>query len=101
MRDPNAATSFVPRRLMIVRFSALFLIPVFALAPLALAQESAAAHTTLKVGGGEIDVTLPAETMKLSQNDLLGWVRMCATSVARYYGRFPVPHLTLRISAGY
>src|SRR6202043_3084993 len=31
------------------------------------------------------------------QADLIGWVQAAAESVAGYYGRYPVPHLTLRI----
>jgi hypothetical protein len=51
----------------------------------------------LKVPGATIDVTLPDETMKLSRQDLLGWVQGAANAVSSYYGHFPVPHLTLRI----
>lgn len=35
--------------------------------------------------------------MRLSRDDLLNWVRGAANAVATYYGRFPVPHLTLKI----
>jgi hypothetical protein len=52
---------------------------------------------TLKIAGSIIDVTLPSDSMKLSHDDLLGWVRGAANAVATYYGRFPVPHLTLKI----
>ena len=55
----------------------------------------------LNVGASKIDITLPTDSMKLSRQQLLSWVRMCANSVSHYYGKFPVPHLTLRISAGY
>ena len=51
----------------------------------------------LKVPGATIDVILPTETMKLSHQDLLGWVQGAANAVSSYYGRFPVPHLTLQI----
>lgn len=51
----------------------------------------------LKVAGATIDVTLPDAPMKLSRQELLGWVQASASTVANYYGRFPVPHLTLRI----
>jgi len=52
---------------------------------------------TLHVSGGTIDVSLPDETMKLKKQDLLNWVRASANAVAAYYGRFPIPHLTLKI----
>ena len=61
------------------------------------AQENAADAATLKVSGATIDVTLPDGPMKLSRNEVLGWVKNSASTVADYYGHFPVPHLTLRI----
>jgi hypothetical protein len=51
----------------------------------------------LKVPGATIDVTLPDGPMKLSREELLGWVNASASTVASYYGHFPVSHLTLRI----
>ena len=54
----------------------------------------------LAVPGGKIEVTLPDEPMTLSAGDLLNWVKNCAGTVATYYGRFPVTHLSLRIRAG-
>jgi len=59
------------------------------------AQEPESA--SIKIAGSVIDVTLPTDSMKLSRDDLLGWVRGAANAVATYYGHFPVPHLTLKI----
>ncbi|HZD95615.1 MAG TPA: hypothetical protein VE133_15235 [Candidatus Sulfotelmatobacter sp.] len=56
---------------------------------------------TLKIGDSTIQVTLPGESMKLSRDELLGWVKGAANAVMTYYGRFPVPHLTLKIRSGY
>jgi hypothetical protein len=53
--------------------------------------------STLLVGGGRIDVTVESGELKLSEAELLHWVQMAAEAVATYYGRYPVPHLTLRI----
>ncbi|MGC2695006.1 MAG: hypothetical protein WA738_04370 [Candidatus Angelobacter sp.] len=64
------------------------------------AQQRGPNNVVLKVTGGKVDVTLPDEPMKLSHQDLLNWVKASANAVANYYGRFPVPHLTLRIRAG-
>lgn len=61
------------------------------------AQENNPGTATLKVPGATIDVTLPDGQMKLSREELLGWVKSCASTVANYYGHFPVPHLTLRM----
>ena len=61
------------------------------------AQEGGNDTATLKVAGATIDVTLPDGPMKLSRADVLGWVKTSAVTVADYYGRFPVPHLTLKM----
>jgi hypothetical protein len=65
------------------------------------AQENPFETTTLKVGGAVIEVTLPGESMKLSRQELLDWVKAAAAAVSDYYGRFPAPHLTLKIRSGY
>ena len=71
---------------------------VFALPPRVFpAQEDNGDSATLKVSGVTIDVTLPEGPMKLTRDDLLGWVKASATTVANYYGHFPVPHLTLKM----
>lgn len=78
-----------------------FLIVVVALLALPLktlpAQESGNDTAPLKVSGATIDVMLPDGPMKLSHDELLGWVKNSASTVADYYGHFPVPHLTLKM----
>ena len=54
-------------------------------------------EATIDVPDGKIDVTLPDDPMQLTRDNLLHWVKNAADSVSQYYGRFPVPHLTLRI----
>jgi hypothetical protein len=53
--------------------------------------------STLVIGGSRIDVTIEAGEYKLTQPEILHWVQNAAEAVATYYGKFPVPHLTLRI----
>jgi hypothetical protein len=53
--------------------------------------------STLIVGASHIDITVDDGKNNVPQPDLIGWVQAAAESVASYYGRFPVPHLTLRI----
>jgi hypothetical protein len=56
--------------------------------------------STLMIGGSRIDVTIQSpETPNapLSQPEVMKWVQSAAESVATYYSRFPVPHLTLRV----
>jgi hypothetical protein len=54
----------------------------------------------LMIGGSRIDVTIQSSetpNAPLSQPDVMKWVQSAAESVATYYSRFPVPHLTLRV----
>jgi hypothetical protein len=52
---------------------------------------------TLIVGGSHIDITVDDGELNVPQADFIAWIQVAAESVAGYYGRFPVPHLTLRI----
>ena len=77
------------------------LVPALVCFPLLLGAAGAGAQqpdtAMLKIGASVIEVTLPSESMKLTHDDLLGWVRGAANAVATYYGHFPVPHLTLKV----
>jgi hypothetical protein len=53
--------------------------------------------STLLIGGSKIDVGIEPGEMKLAQTDLLHWVQTAAEAVATYYGRYPVPHVLIRI----
>ena len=55
--------------------------------------------STFAIGGSRIDVNIDAGKLEVSQSDLLRWVKSAAESVTAYYGRFPLPHLFLRISS--
>jgi hypothetical protein len=84
------------------RLSILVLTIALACLPLkTLPAEDAPDAAVLKVPGAKIDVTLPDGPMKLSRQELLGWVKASASTVAGYYGHFPVSHLTLRIRSNY
>ena len=54
--------------------------------------------STLIVSGSHIDITIDGDKKSLNESDVLAWVQTAAESIATYYGRFPVPHLTLRIT---
>ena len=60
-------------------------------------SKAADVTSTLLIGGSRIDVTIDTSEAPLSQTDVMQWVKNAAESVATYYGRFPVPHLTLRV----
>jgi len=53
--------------------------------------------STLLIGGSKLDVTIEAGELKVSQAELLQWVKSAAEAVGAYYGRYPVPHVQLRI----
>ena len=42
------------------------------------AQDAQPDTAVLKIAGATIDVALPGESMKLSRQELLDWVRACA-----------------------
>lgn len=54
----------------------------------------------LRVAGGQIDITFPDESMQVTTDNLLDWVKTAAGAVSEYYGHFPVEDLTLRIRGG-
>ena len=54
--------------------------------------------STLIVSGSHIDITVQDGPMKIPQADVIAWIQVAAESVAGYYGRFPVPHLLLRVT---
>jgi hypothetical protein len=65
-----------------------------------LAARAADVTSTLMIGGSRIDVMIQSSdtpNAPLSQPDVMKWVQFAAESVAAYYTRFPVPHLTLRV----
>jgi len=64
------------------------------------AAKAADVTSTLMIGGSRIDVMIQSPdtpNAPLSQPDVMKWVQFAAESVAAYYTRFPVPHLTLRV----
>jgi hypothetical protein len=56
------------------------------------------APNPIRVGESELEVTFSGVASDLTESELLAWVNQCATAVARYFGRFPVPKARLAIS---
>ena len=73
-----------------------FLFALLFFVPWSMARAETKLH--FDVGGGSIDVIIDRDQPELSQTDLSKWVRDAAESVSAYYGRFPVPHLVVRIA---
>jgi hypothetical protein len=53
--------------------------------------------STLLIGAARIDVMIERSSPDLPAQDILHWVKTAAESVTAYYGRFPVPHVSIRI----
>jgi hypothetical protein len=56
-------------------------------------------HTRLSIGGGDIDVVFADGASGLDRDRVLKWIRMSATAVTTYFGRFPVKHVGLLVIA--
>jgi hypothetical protein len=55
--------------------------------------------STIVLGRSRIDVTFDSSDWQLSKPQLLAWVQRAAEAVAAYYGRYPRPHVSIRISS--
>ena len=55
--------------------------------------------TTITVPGGSIDVFAPREKRGVAYQNLIAWVNAASKSVATYFGRYPVSHVEVRITA--
>jgi hypothetical protein len=53
--------------------------------------------TTIVVGGSRIDVAIENGPLKVTQQDLVQWVQRAAEAVTTYYGRYPRPHVLIRV----
>ncbi|HEX9297329.1 MAG TPA: hypothetical protein VF881_15915 [Polyangiaceae bacterium] len=51
----------------------------------------------LTIGGATLEVALAPGSFAVGERALFEWIEASATTVARYYGRFPVPRLALII----
>jgi hypothetical protein len=52
---------------------------------------------TYSVSNSRIEVHVEQGPLQVSNQDLMQWAHWASDSVATYYGRFPVPHVDLRI----
>ncbi|MGA3300277.1 MAG: hypothetical protein ABSD87_09345 [Candidatus Acidiferrales bacterium] len=53
--------------------------------------------STVLIGNSRIDVSTEEGQLHAPKEDVMKWVQWSAEAVAGYYGRFPVPHTSLRI----
>jgi len=55
--------------------------------------------STIAIGDARINFTVEGGRMDLPQVEISEWVRAAAESVATYYGRYPLEHVTIRIAS--
>jgi hypothetical protein len=55
-------------------------------------------NSTILIGKSRLDIVVEPGSFDISKDGLLDWIHAAAESVAGYYGRFPVPHVLIRIT---
>jgi hypothetical protein len=88
-----ARTSLSPAVSACVKLCALVLLLPWVAATAAAGEMT----STLLIGGARIDVTIESGNLKVSQAELMHWVQSAAEAIATYYGRYPLPHVAIRI----
>ena len=84
-----------PRRLLIVTIAVGSLMTFVWLV---LAREQAPdSASSFNLCGSSIEVHFFGETKSATRNDLMSWVHRAGDAVCTYYGKFPVPHLSLDV----
>jgi hypothetical protein len=77
------------------------MLTIFAIATLAWfdppPQHGSGPPTTVAICGATINLRFEGDTTAMTRADLLTWVRRAGDAVCTYYGKFPVPHLTLDV----
>ena len=54
--------------------------------------------SSLLIGSARIDIRIEGSTLRVPTKDICRWVKSAAESTAAYYGRFPLPHVLIRIT---
>lgn len=60
-------------------------------------EQAAGPPSRVNICGSVIDVHFFGETNSATRNDIMTWVRRASDAVCTYYGKFPVPHLSLDV----
>ena len=61
--------------------------------------QASAAAVPIEIGGGKIEIVFPDGDPDFPRALTQKWVTTAAGAVTKYYGRFPVPHVFVRIRA--
>ena len=78
-------------------FAKFLSVAVFSLA--VFNSDATSASTDLEIGGGKIEIEFRASDSSFPRDLSLEWIRTAARAVTSYYGKFPVPHLRIRVRA--
>ncbi len=65
--------------------------------PIVSAGNADTEASTLSIGGSKIEVSVERTGTGPSQQDLNRWIEMAGNAVTTYYGKFPVPHVSVRV----
>ena len=68
-----------------------------ACAQLSRPNDSAGSSQVLSACGASIDLAINGDTQQLSPAVITKWVNRAADAVCAYYGRYPVPHVSLNV----
>ena len=63
-----------------------------------LAATAGEMTSSLLMGNARIDIMIERTSLPVPVKDIFRWVKSAAESVTTYYGRFPVPHVLIRIT---
>ncbi len=66
-------------------------------APVSQPVDSASASQAIPACGSTIDVNLKGDTQSISRDIVVNWINRAAVAVCTYYGRYPVPHVSLNV----
>lgn len=61
------------------------------------ANQTSGPTTTIGICGSTIEARFEGDTNTATRADLVTWVRRAGDAVCTYYGKFPVPHLSLDV----
>src|ERR1700741_2392102 len=88
----------MPRTFPAGLFIRAVLAALFYLACFTFASAKDEMTSSLLIGNARIDIRIEESTLRIPTKDVLHWVKSAAESVAAYYGRFPVPQVSIRIT---
>src|SRR5260370_12737344 len=87
------------RSLSVLILAACVCLGMFAPACSAQRANPGAIVSSVLIGESRIDMVMDGERAGAPREELVSWVRAAAESIVAYYGRYPLPHLSIHIRA--